>query len=215
MTVTTEAPAQGTPAAGDGKQEAPKADAAGVEKKQETQQATTEKPKEPEKKPEAAAEAASELVLKFPEGLKVDDALVKSFTEVAKKSGIKGEHAQAIADVFVNREKARVEAADRAEKETRSKWEADLKADKEFGGANLDATRAAASKAVERLGGKDLSDAITAMGLDSHPALVKALARAGKAISEDSVAGATGAGDSSGVSPKEKQLRSMFPKSFK
>lgn len=61
-----------------------------------------------------------------------------------------------------------------------------LKADKEYGGVNYDATLKAAQSATAQFFGEEGSKVLKATGLDNHPAIVKGLARLRKAISEDS-----------------------------
>lgn len=63
-------------------------------------------------------------------------------------------------------------------------WETAIKADREVGGANYEASFAAANKAVETWGSPDLRAELDKSGLGSHPEFFKFAARAGKALTE-------------------------------
>lgn len=65
---------------------------------------------------------------------------------------------------------------------------ATLKADKDFGGANYDATIKASQSSMTQFFGEDGAKILKASGLDNHPSIVKGLARIRKAIAEDTTA---------------------------
>jgi hypothetical protein len=76
-----------------------------------------------------------------------------------------------------------------ARNEQISKWEADIKADKEFGGDAYDQNLGMAVKAIEAFGDDDLRAFLDQTGAGSHPAVVKAFMRAGKTLGEAPVVG--------------------------
>lgn len=70
-------------------------------------------------------------------------------------------------------------------------WRSQVQSDPELGGANLDATALACRKAMAKYGSPELAKFLDDMGIGNHPVLVRAFARIGKALGEDTVAGTT------------------------
>jgi hypothetical protein len=64
-------------------------------------------------------------------------------------------------------------------------WHDELKADKEFGGANLDANGELAAKAIKAFGGDDLLASIKGAKFNLHPGFFRMMTKIGKAMSED------------------------------
>lgn len=64
-------------------------------------------------------------------------------------------------------------------------WLTELKSDPEFGGAKFDATVATAQKAIGHFGTPELKQWLEVTGAMNHPGLVKAFAKIGRAMSED------------------------------
>jgi hypothetical protein len=61
-------------------------------------------------------------------------------------------------------------------------WEATMKADKEFGGDNMDANLAIAKQGLKAFGSDELIELLDESGLGSHPAMQKYAIKAGKAV---------------------------------
>jgi hypothetical protein len=165
----------------------------------------------------AADPAAAPYELKLPEGFKADESFTK-FTEFAKASGLKAEAAQQVLDMHASAMKAAVSSVhERVLSELGMKdaaqWPDALKADKEFGGAGYDANLAGARKAIAKFGSPELKAVLEQSGLGNHPELVRAFVRVGKAMAEDSVAGAgasTGNGATRSADPEE-MLKRAYP----
>lgn len=170
--------------------------------------APTEKPAEGVKPAEVAP--AAEVELKLPEGFKADDALLGQFKATAKELGLKSEQAQKVFDLYAGAQKAQAEATQKALEAESKQWVDAVKADKDIGGANLQASLVAANKAVHQFGGPELHQLLDATGLGNHPLVVKTFARIGKAIAEDSSAGTRGA---NGGNSEEARHRALYPNS--
>jgi hypothetical protein len=144
-------------------------------------------------------DAPKPIELKLPEGIQADKAMLDGFTKLATEKGISPEAAQAVLDFYVAQQKAAEEQGQKdfekqqaeARQQQISKWEAEFKANKEFGGANLEATTAAQTAAMKRFGSPKLFELLDRTGLGSHPELQAFAARIGKALGEDTV----GSGD--------------------
>lgn len=153
----------------------------------------------------AADKAAADLKakgvieLKPIEGLAIDDKTLASFKDKAKELGLDSSKAQGLLEFYATTQKAALDAQANAAGQIIDGWTKTLQTDKEFGGAKLQATTAAAERAMQRFGSPELKKWFDETGVGQHPELVKTMARVGAAIKEDSVAGtaqpATGAED--------------------
>lgn len=129
-------------------------------------------------------EFGDEYTLKEPEGvaesLKLSGPLGAAFRKTAFEAGLPAGKAEKIyhwfAGEIANVAKTQAEAAAKEE----AAWTETLKG--EFGDA-FNARMAAFDYAVEQLGGAELKTVLEQTGLGKHPALVKALAKAGVTMS--------------------------------
>lgn len=138
-----------------------------------------------------AQEPAPAIELKLPDGVEASPAL-EQFKTLAPKLGLKSEGAQQLVDLFLQTQAQQSEAAATQREQQSKGWIEAVKADKELGGGNLNATTKIASDAVRAFGGDELIQVLNATGLGNHPALVRAFYRAGKQLQEDSIAGTSG-----------------------
>ncbi len=69
----------------------------------------------------------------------------------------------------------------------RRDWATAARDDAEVGGANFDRSVARAALAMDKLFSPDFRDVLKATGFDNHPEMLRGLARAGDALSEDSI----------------------------
>lgn len=133
------------------------------------------------------------------EGVQRDEKLLGQFREFAKKHSLSPELAQAVVDFDDARTKSEADAY-RAERErTRKDWVDSFKNDKEFGGSKWSETEADLSRAMKRFADDGLRKALDESGLGDHPDVLRFVARIGKAMREDSIAG--GAGGTSAKKP--------------
>lgn len=197
---TSQPVAPGAPAA-------PPAPAAGAPSPVEVAPATPAAPAAPAEPSTPAAPA--ELSFKLPEGVQLDEAGLGKFREFAKSAGLTSEQAEKVlALTHAANVEAQKAAADAHSKRI-TEWETALKADKELGGAAFEATKAAAQKAIVKFGSDALKELFESTALGSHPEMVRFVARVGKAMAEDSIAGTSGAPAPTG----DDLLRKLYPNS--
>lgn len=148
------------------------------------EQESTGQSAEPEESstPEGAPETYE---FQAPEGQEFDESMIGAFSEVAKESNLTQDAAQKILDTMGKAMQERSQA-------TRESWADDTRADKEFGGAGLDANLATAKKALDAFGTPELRDLLNTTGLGNHPEIIRAFYRAGKQISEATHVGGKG-----------------------
>lgn len=146
--------------------------------------------------------------LKLPEGLKADHPGVVKLLEAAKAKGFNTEQTQWLLDSSVEAQKLAVEQRQKEQ----SAWVAELRADKEIGGTNFEASAKLAQRAFAKFATPEDAAWLEETGLGNNPRLVRMFVRMGKAMAEDSVAGTQGPGGTPPPS-KEQQLRAMYPNS--
>lgn len=178
-TLLTDPPAAADPAPAD---PAPAADPAAPTEDQKP--ADEAKPAEPEGAPEAY-----EFVQ--PEGHVVDESVISKFSEVAKELNLSQEKAQRFLDAM-----APAVAAAQAEsyKEMFSDigglpetWGNAARADKEFGGDQLEANLAIANKAYDQFATNELKTLLAKTKFGDHPEIIRMFYRIGKSVSPDAV----------------------------
>ena len=140
--------------------------------------------------------------LKLPEGVTAEDIAVTTLRAQAETHKLPLEALQAQIDAVVSRETALLAqlATDR------EAWVAEVKADKEFGGAKYNENLAHANKWLETYGSPELKEFLTTNGLGDHPLLMKALMKAGRDAAESPV---LKSGGSASVDP----YKLMYPNS--
>ena len=146
-------------------------------------------------KPAAPAGTEAPVELKWPEGFAPDTKFVgEKFMPLLKEAGIKGEHAQKLADLYVGLKQTEAQQSAAKVEQAEKSWAEALNKDPDFGGQKFEATRMQAHKAMKAYADADtaalLDTPIAGFGrLGNHPALIKLMARAGRAMAESTVAG--------------------------
>lgn len=117
-----------------------------------------------------------------PENTFFDSQVLDAYGEVARELNLPQESAQKVIDKV-----APVLASRQAEavKAVRAEWVQTTKTDAEIGGDHFQATEANVARAMKAFGTPALAALLDQSGLGDHPEVVRVLARAGKAISED------------------------------
>jgi hypothetical protein len=152
----------------------------------------------------ASAEQPVEYTeFKLPDGVSVDADALASARELFSEARLPQEQAQKFIDLAVSREQAAAERGQRAFVELQNKWVSEIKADPDIGGARLNASLAAAARAIDRLGVPGLKEALSLTGAGNNPAVVKAFVRLGQMISEDRFAPGHVAAPAASRSPAE------------
>lgn len=141
-------------------------------------------------KPQGAPESYADFTL--PEGVELDAAALDEIKAVAKELNLPQEQAQKLVDLRAKDQKAGAERFENARKE----WADQTMADPEIGGDKWNESKAAASRALQAFGSKELTELLNSSGLGNHPVVVKTFVRIGKAVSEDGkvVTGGTATG---------------------
>lgn len=198
----TSAPKAATPPAEGPKN--PAATEAPAKQEQKAQEGTKPDATEGQAKADAAPPA---IEVQLPDGVEANPSLVEALKVAAKDS----KSAQALVDAYVGALKAADEKARVDWEQKQTAWVEEVRADKELGGGNFDASVRAANKAIERFGSAELRQFLEETGLGNHPQLVRFAARIGRAFAEDSVAGTSATKPTDAEDP----LRKLYPSHFK
>lgn len=127
----------------------------------------------------------------LPDGFEMDTAALERFAPLMAKHNLTQEMAQEFVSEFAAMRQAEIQAENESIESTmrelnKANLEA-VKADPVFGGDNLEATRAAMSKVLGNPAGRELGQLLALAGLESHPAVIKALAPLGQLMTEDTL----------------------------
>lgn len=183
----------------------------------ETKDGADKATKKDEKAADAKGDAPEYADFKMPDGFEADAERLAEFKTLAAELGLDQAGAQKAVDLYV---KAQQEAGERiaqaqAEQfaETLKGWEADSRKDKEFGGDKLAENLGIAKAALEKFGGKGLTELLDKTGLGSHPEVIRFAFKVGKATADDTVINP----GSGGGAPKtiEDVAAALFDKSLK
>lgn len=187
-----EKPAEGTAALDKAVQDKPaegskpaEGDPAGEKKPEGEGAADKSKNAEGDKEKKGAPE---KYEFKVPDGVQLDEALITEFTPVAKELNLDNASAQKLVDLYTKTRAADTQKLYDAWAQTHEKWVGDAKADKEFGGANFDASIAIAKKAMTAAvlgGGEKLVEALNVTGAGNHPEVIRFFYKVGKLMSDD------------------------------
>jgi hypothetical protein len=122
----------------------------------------------------------------FPEGVKPDPEIFGRFGEIAAKASMSQETAQSLMDLYHTVASAEASKTFDAWKTTREGWVAEVRADKEVGGANLDMVKRTVAKALDDTSLTDpkFREALEVTGIGDNPAAVRTLYRWAKALTE-------------------------------
>lgn len=135
--------------------------------------------------PDAPPTVPEKYEFKVPEGFNLDPAAIEAFTPLAQKFKLSQEGAQELVDLHMQQVAAFQKGQQDAWVKQQQDWAAEFKADKEFGGPNLEASIRAANAALNKFASKEDIEAIKSLGLSNLPPLVRILARSHKLMAED------------------------------
>lgn len=171
---------------------------------------------------QAAAKQLEELTksykdfkLKLPEQLKLADADHGNFVKAALEAGVKPDQLQKLADVFAGAEMGRLKAVAAELKREEEGWSTALKSDKELAGENgekLEATKAAATRAMNKLATPKFRQLLEQSRLAKHPEMIRIMARAGAGMAEDSTSSSKAGNKGAEKTPAQK-AKSRWPNS--
>jgi hypothetical protein len=139
------------------------------------------------KEPAPKETPKDEFEIKFGEGVQVDPEVLGSFKTIAKEAGLKGEHAQKLADLAAKNMEGVLKAQQDQWAKQREAWANEIKADKDFGGQKFNETVERAKRALGKFGEAGLVEFLDQTGYGDNPALIRLLARVDRALGEDKV----------------------------
>lgn len=120
-----------------------------------------------------------------PDGALLTDANLKKFEELANKSGLTQEAAQAI----LEQQNASIAefkiAQEDAFKKAQESWAAEVNADPVLGGANFAATAETAKRAIKHFATPQFVELLERTGFGNHPEMVRTFNKIGKLMGED------------------------------
>lgn len=155
------------------------------------QQATqTQQAPEPSVAPKPEGEAPAPVDysgLQFGEGAQLNDSVLAEFTAIGQELGLSVEGAQKLIDLQGKLVAAQESAYQESMAAQSQQWVEQLKADKELGGQNFQATTETAAKAIAQYATPELRTFLNETGLGNHPELVKFCHRIGQAMAGDSI----------------------------
>ena len=157
---------------------------------------------------EPGEKADQEIKISLPEGVVMPEEATAEFTTTAKTLGLTQDQAQGIMDYYAKSLSKANADADAAFDKTVETWETTAKADKEFGGPQLQENLAVAVKALDRFGTPELRQMLGESRLGSHPEVIRFVYRVGKSIAEDRIE-TGGPGDGGGRTAAQTLYPSM------
>lgn len=141
-----------------------------------------------------------------PEGAELDSKAVEIFEPVARELDLSNEQAQKLAGLWPQLQEQMQQRQAESWGQQVEKWAADTKTDKEIGGDKLTAAVGHAQKALDTFASKEFREFLDTTGLGNHPEMVRAFAKVGKLMSEDSFV----TGQANG-SPKNDLVEAFYP----
>ena len=209
MTLPTDAPADGAPAAGTtappaaqgadggapaGTTTAPSTAPAAVEgslltSAQATAPADGDKPADGAKPAADAPVVPESYEFKMPEGMALDEAITGEFSDFAKELKLDQGQAQKVADLGVKLVQQAQAAQAEHSRTTVAQWAVDAKADPDIGGAKFNETMRMAAVARDAFATPKLNELLDASGFGNHPELIRLFSAIGRKISPDGVHG--------------------------
>ena len=162
------------------------------------------KQEDKDKKP--GLQAPEKYELTAPEGTELDSKAVELFEPVARELGLSNDQAQKLAGLWPQLQEQIQNRQAESWGQQVEQWAADTKTDKEIGGDKLTVSVGHAQKALDTFASKEFREFLDSTGLGNHPEMVRAFAKVGKLMSEDSFV--TGQGNGS---PKNDLVEAFYP----
>lgn len=155
-------------------------------------------------KVDSATEEKSDWVLETPKDFPLPQDNLDSFAAAAKKAGLTQEQAKSMLAWHKEFHDAVMADNERIRTQTMEAWQKEMDKDADFGGAKFKATVAEARKAFAQFDGDgELRKVLRESGYDKHPAIIRVVARVGRAMGEHTFIGGNGEGSNA---PLEERL---------
>lgn len=114
----------------------------------------------------------------MPDGVKVAEAELATFKQIAKKHGLSKEAAHEIVAIQAGMVKKQIEEFARFQQELKDQCV-------EKFGDKLESARVDAARALDKFGGEELRKVLDDFGMGNHPVLLEAFAKIGREVAED------------------------------
>ena len=137
-------------------------------------------------------DAPEQYELQAPEGMQLDDGLMKEFDPVFRDLGLDNEQAQKLADKMPFVYQRMAELQTKAQEDQVSSWIEEAKTDDLVGGEKFKENAAVANLAIKEFGDESLNELLDATGLGNHPALIRFAYRASVGASLSNGSSVTG-----------------------
>lgn len=121
----------------------------------------------------------------LPEGVEIDTELAGKVSPIFKELGLTNEQANQLAGEYAQHIAAQEEARAAQWQQTNEQWVTQAKQDPEIVEMGWDNAIASANRFIETFGDESLGEALAAGLNGNHPAIIKALAKAGAALTDD------------------------------
>jgi hypothetical protein len=121
-----------------------------------------------------------------PEGIEQDPVAMEQFGEVAKDLNLSQDQAQKLVDLYTKTTTDYSNDAWKTWETVQDDWKGQARNDKEIGGTEFDASIGHAKAFIQQFGGSGLKEALDITGAGNNPEIIRAFARAGKALADDS-----------------------------
>lgn len=119
----------------------------------------------------------------IPDQMPYDKGMLGEYESLAKEAKLPQDQAQKFLDLAVKN----AQTQQKQFIDTVKGWENEIKADSEYGGANLNKTVQSAKDVISKYGDNEVFNLLDRTGLGSNPHILKMLAKIGNRISEDKV----------------------------
>lgn len=140
----------------------------------------------------------------LPEGAELDQGLTEKVTPVFKELGLTNTQANQLAAAYAEHIQSDAEARASEWQKTNEQWVEQARKDPEISEMGWDSAVEAANKFIDTFGGAELSEAI-AMGVNgNHPAVIRAFAKAGAALTDDRTETGSSSGGNADAPPEER-----------
>lgn len=136
---------------------------------------------------------AAAYTLTAPEGYPISEGALKGLNEVCKSANLNEEQANAVMAYMQGNYTSFVAQQQEAMQAQAKAWIGEFQADKEFGGDKFNASLADAKRALATFDeGGTVSKMLEETGYGNNPEVLRILARVGRALGEDKLAGKGG-----------------------